>query len=127
MPHSRCSTCCALLEVGDWPFCPHGRPRYASHGIQTDESFIGGQWIENLGHEPVFIESRLQLKQEMEKRGLEQRIKYVPGDHYLTNWAAGMDAVTLENARVLVSRPGALKSSEPVNLRVQTFVRDPED
>ena len=117
--------------VSSWPFCPHGTPRYGAHGIQTDESWIGGKWIENLDHEPVFVESRLQLKQEMAKRGLEQRIKWAgPTDKYLTNWAAGMDAVTLENARVLVSRPGALRAtSEPegATLRVETFVRDPED
>ena len=70
----------------------------------TDESFIGGQVIENLGHEPVTVYSRTELKQEMLKRGLEQRIKYVPGDHYLTDWSKSIDPYTLESAKALVSR-----------------------
>ena len=124
-----CPTCHEVLEVGDWPYCPHGRSKYGAHGIVTDEQYIGGQVIENLDHDPVTVYSRQQLKQEVAKRGLTWEPKWAgPTDKYLTNWGAGIDPVTLENARVLVSRPGALKSSEPtVNLRVQTFVRDPED
>ena len=72
--------------------------------IQTNESFIGGVTLENMGHDPVTVYSRDEFKLEMAKRGLEQRIKYVPGDHYLTDWSKGVDATMLENARILVSR-----------------------
>lgn len=98
-----CDRCGVVLRIGEWPFCPHGTP--GGNAIETDESFIGGQVIENLGPEPVTVYSRLELKQEMAKRGLEQRIKWAgPSDKYLTNWAAGIDAQTLENARCLVTR-----------------------
>jgi hypothetical protein len=90
--------------IGEWPFCPHGRPLANSHGIQTDEAFIGGLTIENMGHEPVTVYSRTEFKQEMLKRNLEQRIKWAgETDRYLTNWAASTDPQTLENARYLVT------------------------
>ena len=79
----QCQRCNQPLVVGDWPFCPHGR---ASHTIETDESWIGGKWIENLGPEPVFIANRQHLEREMNARGLEQRIKWVPGDKHLSRW-----------------------------------------
>lgn len=98
------------LASGQRPPCPCGGATQTvwtgmSHGIETDESFIGGQVIENLAHEPITVYSRTELKEQMLKHGAEQRIKWAgPGDKYLINWAAGIDPVTLENARILVSR-----------------------
>ena len=117
----QCDKCGHELKVGDYPFCKggHGPMRQA---IQTNEQFIGGVTIENMGDTPVTVYSREEYKQAMESRGLEQKIKYVPGDKYLTNWAAGIDAQTLENARVLMSRcvrvgteadPAALQTFQP--------------
>jgi hypothetical protein len=79
--------------------------------IQTDESFIGGKVIENLSHTPITVYSRTELKQAMEKHNAQQKIKWVPGDKHLINWAMGIDQYTLDAARVLVSRPGALKDT----------------
>ena len=98
---SICSTCGQVVQIGEWPYCPHGQPG-ESHSIQTDESFIGGLEIENLSHEPVKVYSRLELKEQMLKNGAEQQIKYVPGDKYLTDWSKSTDPQTLENARFLV-------------------------
>lgn len=78
-----CDMCGERLEVGTWPWCPHGR---AQSSIQTDEAFIGGMTLEHMGHEPVTVYSRAELKREMEKRGLEQRIKWTPGDKHLRPW-----------------------------------------
>lgn len=40
-----------------------------------DDQLEGGpQWIENLGHEPVWVEDKSQLKRELDARGLEQRV-----------------------------------------------------
>ena len=79
--------------------------------------FLGGLVVENMGHEPVTVYSRDEFKRQMIAHGCEQKIKYVPGDKYLTNWALGIDAQTLANAAVLVSRghatvedPGRLNS-----------------
>lgn len=100
-----CQICHQGYAIGDYPFCRpgrgHGRARSA---IQTNEAFIGGLTIENLGHDPVTVYSRDEFKAAMAAAHVEQRIHHVPGDKYLTDWSAGIDAQTLENARILVSR-----------------------
>jgi hypothetical protein len=41
-----------------------------------DDQLDGGpQWIENLGHTPVWVEDKSQLKREMEKRNLTPLVK----------------------------------------------------
>ena len=96
-----------------------------THGIQTDESFIGGKLIENLDHEPTMVYSRQELAQKMHERGLEQRIKYVPGDQHLTDWSKMIDPYTLEAAKALVSR--SCKQSTDVvapTVPVQVTIRE---
>lgn len=70
-----CPKCGADVQVGEWPWCPHGRPR--NFDIQTDEQWIGGKTFENLGHEPVTVYSRSELKREMQARGLEHAVRHV--------------------------------------------------
>jgi len=119
----RCDRCGADYAIGDYPFCK-GNP--ADHGpmrqaIETNEAFIGGMTIENLGDKPVTVYSREEFKQAMAHANVEQKIKWAgPHDKYLINWAAGIDAQTLENAKALVARQGrGYKSSDPAAL--QTF------
>jgi hypothetical protein len=65
-----CDACQQPLEVGSWPFCPHGK--YAPNVI--DDQLEGGpRLFEHLGHEPVYVESKSQLKRELEARGLQIR------------------------------------------------------
>lgn len=99
--HPPCSACNSPTDYV-W------RATGASHGIVTDEAFIGGLEIENLGHEPVTVYSRADLARHMQEAGVEQRIKYVPGDKHLTDWSKVIDPYTLAAATALVSRPGAL-------------------
>lgn len=101
-----CDKCGHALQVGDYPFC---RGRQGDHGpshqaIETDERFIGGLTVENLGHDPVVVYSRQELANVAKQRGLEQRIKYVPGDHFLTDWSKGIDPYTMAAAQALVER-----------------------
>ena len=103
-----CERCGAELAVGDYPFCK-GRP--SDHGpmgqaIETNEQFIGGTTLENLGHEPVTVYSREEYKLAMARANVEQRIKWVPGDHYLQNFGAYIDPQTMANAKALVERRG---------------------
>lgn len=64
---TRCEACGQEYRIGDWPFCPHGVPR---GGIIADTLPGGAQWIENLGPEPVWVESKTQLQKEAAARGL---------------------------------------------------------
>ncbi len=105
-----CETCGQTIAIGSWPWCPHGEPH--GNAIQTDESFIGGQTLENLGHEPVTVYSRTEFKQAMARANVEQRIKHVPGDKVLQDFGAFIDPQTLANARALVSRQGERKPQE---------------
>ncbi len=109
--HPPCSRCGGATE-----YIWHSNPA----SIQTDEAFIGGQVIENLGHDPITVYSRTELKAAMARAGAEQRIKWAgPGDKYLTNWAAGIDQYTLDAATALVSRVG--KGSTPDRTKLETF------
>ena len=46
------------------------------YAVQGDE-FPGGKTFENLGHEPVTVYSKSELKREMEMRGLEHKVRHV--------------------------------------------------
>ena len=48
-------------------------PTVAAPAIHTDTMWNGPQWVEHLGHEPVWIETKAQYFEELNKRGL--RIK----------------------------------------------------
>lgn len=102
-----CDHCGIELTTGMWPFCPHGQ---SANAIQTNERFIGGVTIENLGDQPVTVYSREEFQAAMDRAGVEQRIKYVPGDKHLTDWTGAIDAKTLENAAILVARQGEIKT-----------------
>lgn len=63
-----CDKCGAPLQVGEWPWCPHGFP---SAGLAViDDTVIGGRWCETIGHEPFFYTSKKQLQDEATRRGL---------------------------------------------------------
>lgn len=83
-----------------------------AHGIVTDD-IPGGQTVENLGHEPVTFYSKKAILVEADRRGLRLTDKWAgPGDKYLSNWGAAIDPYTLEAAKALVSRQGAIASPE---------------
>lgn len=72
-------------------------------GIVTDE-IPGGQWIENLGPEPVYVTSHSQRLAIAKARGLREPTKAdLPNSTHVTDWGT-VDAYTLENARILVER-----------------------
>jgi len=59
--------------------------------IHGDDRFIGGLTVENLGHEPVTVHSRSELKREMAARGLKPLVRHVgaPGSDkskHTTRW-----------------------------------------
>ena len=130
---SKCLVCGEITENmvcagGAHPPCPSCKGEtvyfWTQHpvSIQTNEAFIGGQVIENLGHDPVTVYSRDELKVRMAEAGVEQRIKYVPGDHYLTDWSMGIDAQRLADVTALLSRPRVTRADREQELAaLQSF------
>jgi hypothetical protein len=67
-----CNRCGHVLRIGDFPFCTPT----SGHGpwnvnVIDDQLEGGARFFENLGHEPVWVESKSQLKREMDARNLE--------------------------------------------------------
>lgn len=61
----RCDECGKELEIGDFPFCPHGRPL-------EHHPFIAF-WDNNIAERPVYIESDRQREKLMRQGGLAVR------------------------------------------------------
>jgi hypothetical protein len=69
-----CDKCHRPIAVGDFPFCPHGR----SEMKVIDDSIPGGpRMFENLGPEPVYIQSKSQLRAECAARGIRPFVRHV--------------------------------------------------
>ena len=101
---SPCNTCGAELQIGEWPFCPHG----PGNVVEIGDDIPGGQWIENLGPTPQLFYSKRAILDAAAAKGLRLTDKWAGhGDKYLTNWAAGIDPQTLANAEALVRRQKA--------------------
>jgi hypothetical protein len=94
-----CPTCSAPLQIGDYPFCPHGR---GSNSIE-DVTWPGGRIFENLGHELVRCDSPADLARELKARNLEPMVRHTAGDIHTKSWAT-MDPYTLEQGRILAER-----------------------
>jgi len=106
----RCDTCGRDLAVGDWPYCPHGRGMF----FAEQDEIPGGQVFENGFDTPQVFYSHSEHRRALKERGCQIAAKWAgPLDRHLINWAAGMDAQTLENARVLVSRGVRVDAPEP--------------
>lgn len=111
-----CRTCDRHWEqyvsrYNDYPHCDQcgyaAEKEYVGscHAVHQD-SIIGGMWLENLGHEPVWVESKQQLERERKGRGLVEFVRHVsvPGTDkapYTTNWAS-ISKETLLNAKSML-------------------------
>ena len=74
-----CDRCGAILQVGEWPFCPHGFPAHPLTVI--DDSIPNGMIIENMGPMPMTFYSKSDWRREMKARGLVNKVEHrgVPG------------------------------------------------
>lgn len=71
-----CPKCGKEIQVSEWPWCPHGFSERPFAVI--DDQIVGGARVfENLGHEPVFIETKSQLRAELRARGLREHVRHV--------------------------------------------------
>ena len=109
----------ARRDVASCPRCGHLLTRTWDIGrapVVRPDSIPGGQLIENLTPQPKRYYSKSEIKLAMEVAGVEPLVRHVgePGSDkspHTTSWT-GMDAQTLENARVLVER-GSPCASDP--------------
>ena len=105
-----CDRCGHTYAIGAWPWCPHGVA--ASSAIS--DTIIGGQTIETLDHDEMTFYSKKAIRDAADVRGLRLKDEWAgPHDTQLTNWAAAIDAYTLEAARVLTSRRGHATRERP--------------
>jgi hypothetical protein len=112
------------VDIGDWPFCPHGRGRATVIGDEMDLV------LENNGTpEPIRFRSREALKQHMDRHNLTPAVRHVPvpgsdRSPHTSDWSRGMDPVTYENARILLSRTSSRAGAEPgASLPIEVTVR----
>lgn len=109
---------CGEIIAGRWPFCPHPQ-RDGAAMINRDE-IVGGFVQEHFGHEPETFYSKSAMLRRADQLGLQPFVRQLErireGDY--------IDAKTMDNARILVSRGSRGKDADPARLEtVQTSVR----
>jgi hypothetical protein len=121
-----CEKCLAVLTVGDWPWCPHERAGSAVIGDEIDVV------LENNGTpEPIRFRSREAMQKHLDAHHLAPLVRHVPlpgtdRSPHTVDWSRGIDPVTLENARVLLTRRviGSTPDSNaplPIEVTVRTL------
>jgi hypothetical protein len=109
-----CPTCGEVFGVGQWYQCPHEPYR----GTAVPDDVPGGFWIENAWTEPRKFYSQSEYKSALAADNKMLAPRWAQGSKHLDRWVS-MDAQTLENARVLVSRQS--KASKPEDVRCETL------
>lgn len=110
----RCDTCGALLEVGQFPFCPHGQ---GANNIERDE-IPGGIVLENYGKHPIRFDSHSERRRYMANHDLHEKEKFSPfpgtdrDPMGIPNPKGYVDPVTLENGRILIDRQQGAKTKD---------------
>jgi hypothetical protein len=120
--NQRCLSCDWQDEIQAEPFanppCPTcggaterlwSAPR-GGHFVIGDE-FVGGRVYNNLGHEPMVIQSRSELRAVLKARGLREYVTHEGGTEgdrsaHTTRWAS----VDLEAGRVLAERQATTRA-----------------
>jgi len=120
-----CEKCGHLMQMGEWPFCPHGFGSHTAIGDEMDEL------IENNGTRfAIRFTSKQMLREHTRAHGLEPFVRHrpLPGSDkspHTVDWSKGsIDAQTLENARVLLSRQAGGKDPEPEPVPLTWTVRE---
>lgn len=112
-----CERCGEGLEVGDWPFCPHGR---TGNFTNFRDEIPGGIVCENYGRDPIRFDSHSERRAYMELAGLYEKEKFCPfpgtdkDPMGVQNPAGYVDAKTLENGAILMTRGTGAKDVDPV-------------
>jgi len=114
-----CDECGAELQVGVWPFCPHGR----SASVVIPDDVPGGFWVENGFNEPRQFYSRSAHRAALARENMEVRVRWAgPHDQHVTRW----DTVDLDSAAALVTRNRDGVRARNLELDVPITVSDGE-
>lgn len=109
---AKCETCGAELQVGAWPFCPHGPYRGTAIGDEIDE------WNEMVADQPVHFTSKTEKRKYLKAHGLLEFVRWSgPNDKHVSRWAS----VDLDAATALVSRMGAPAEDPETICETATF------
>ncbi len=101
-----CPDCGEVLNIGDFPFCPHGK----GSGARIHDDIPGGLVLENYGPQPITVYSHTERRRIMAERGLEQKERFcpMPGTDIdpagVQNPKGYVDATTLANGAELICR-----------------------
>ena len=81
---TKCSTCEKEYEVGDWPYCPHGKPSYKPIGDECDV------WVEHGicwdDGSPRHYTSKSEMKRVAAEKGLVNMVRHVDGSPHTKRW-----------------------------------------
>lgn len=95
-----CEHCNAIVQIGDFPFCPHEPAHLSAIG----DDIPGGFVQTNFGHEPETFYSKKAMLKRADELNLRPRDQWAgPMDKHLSNWAS-VSAKTLTDAKALLER-----------------------
>ena len=101
----KCDRCGHEIQIGEYPFCPHG----FGAGTSIRDEIPGGIVLENYGPDPIKVYSHSERRRIMKDRGLEEFVRHtpVPGTDkspHTIDFGAMIDPQTMRNAEELVKR-----------------------
>lgn len=103
-----CEKCNHYILEGDWPFCPH--PHMDGTPMLERDEIPGGVTLENYSSVPMTFYSHSERRAYMAAHDLHEKETFCPAPgtdkdpQGIPNPKGYMDAKTMDNARVLLSR-----------------------
>jgi len=68
-----CNCCKQPIEVGAWPWCPHGRgtPQV------IDDTILGGEVLENVADQPITVYSKSERRRVLREHNVFEFVRHV--------------------------------------------------
>lgn len=83
---TNCEKCGHEMQVGEYPFCPHGR----GTGVVVGDDIPGGVLIEhglcNEDGSPRRYYTKSEMKAEADRRGLRNVVRHIDGSPHTSRW-----------------------------------------
>jgi hypothetical protein len=111
-----CDKCGTQLELGDWPFCPHGSYR----GGVVGDDIPGGFVQENFGDQPEVFYSKKAMLARADELGLQPYVKRLEK----VREVVGGGKQWLADAEALAKRNGTAKADDLTWHSFESSVRE---